>query len=246
MSLNLNARVTPNAAVEPTSAGWKLSVGGGISAAYCNAQLDDYARLPRRRFPHSEFSFRLRARVSARDLPGTWGFGLWNDPFGLSLGGGGEPFRLPALPNAAWFFYASKENYLSFQNDKPARGFLAQSFCAPKFHPLLAAAALALPFSGRAARTLLGRVIAEDGAAADVDVTAWHSYQIDWRRRGVSFLVDGVSVLETSVNPRPPLGVVLWMDNQFAAFTPQGKLSAGILPHGAAWLQVEDLAAQAF
>jgi len=29
---------------------------------------------------------------------------------------GGNPFRLPALPNAIWFFGASKESYLSFKN----------------------------------------------------------------------------------------------------------------------------------
>ncbi len=36
----------------------------------------------------------LSARTSSNSIPGTWGFGLWNDPFGLSLGFGGNPFRL--------------------------------------------------------------------------------------------------------------------------------------------------------
>ncbi|GAB4547895.1 MAG: hypothetical protein Fur002_24360 [Anaerolineales bacterium] len=241
MPLNLRARATQNAAVEQTSAGWKLSLRGGNAAQYRNAQLDDYSSLPRGRFPHTALTLKLRARVSARNLPGTWGFGLWNDPFGLSLGFGGAPLRLPTLPNAAWFFHASKENYLSFQAHQPAHGFLAQSFCAPKFHPLLAAAGLALPFSRRAARNLLGSVIAEDGAALGVDSAEWHSYQIAWSRRRVSFCVDEVEVFESSISPNPPLGVVIWMDNQFAAFTPQGKLSAGTLANDAAWLEVENL-----
>jgi len=55
-------------------------------------------------------TFSLHARLSGTDLPGTWGFGLWNDPFGLSLGFGGQAARLPALPQAAWFMHASPPN----------------------------------------------------------------------------------------------------------------------------------------
>ena len=64
----------------------------------------------------SDFSLSLSARVSSDSIPGTWGFGLWNHPFGLSIGFGGSPWRLPALPNAVWFFGASEENYLSFRD----------------------------------------------------------------------------------------------------------------------------------
>ncbi len=63
------------------------------------------------------WTFSLRARLSKADLPGTWGFGLWNDPFGLSLGFGGKPARLPALPQTAWFMHASPPNWLSLQDD---------------------------------------------------------------------------------------------------------------------------------
>src|SRR5574342_1167824 len=87
----------------------------GYSYAYRYAQIHDYFGLPRRKFPHHALTLRLSARTSSDAIPGTWGFGLWNDPFGLSLGFGGNPFRLPALPNAVWFFGASKENYLSFR-----------------------------------------------------------------------------------------------------------------------------------
>ena len=106
-------------------------------------------------FRIATLSLSLRARTSSISPAGTWGFGLWNDPFGLSLGFGGSPFRLPALPNAVWFFYASKQNYLSFTDDKARRhgkGFLAQTFRSPKFHPLLILAGLALPFSRFARR----------------------------------------------------------------------------------------------
>ena len=127
-------------------------------------------------------SLSLRAKASSSSIAGTWGFGLWNDPFGLSLGFGGSPFRLPMLPNAVWFFSASPQNYLSFTDDKPAQGFLAQTFRSPKFHPLLFLAGLALPFSRRTARKLLSKVIDEDSVALSVDVTQWHGYRLEWRR----------------------------------------------------------------
>ena len=40
---------------------------------------------------------------------------------------------------------------------------------------------------------------------------------------GVTFEVDGVTVLQTPLSPRPPLAAVIWIDNQYAAFTPQGR-----------------------
>ena len=108
-----------------------------------------YARLPRREFSaRPPLTFSLRARASSESIPGTWGFGLWNDPFGLSLGFGGNPFSLPALPNAIWFFHASPKNYLSFREDKPAQGFTCSNISAVRafIHSLLTAG-LALPFS---------------------------------------------------------------------------------------------------
>src|SRR5688572_33443995 len=158
----LTPRFTPDAGVEEISSGsaYRLSISAGSAQKYRLAQLDDYTQIPRSRFPlRFPLNFSLRARVSSNSIPGTWGFGLWNDPFGLSLGFGGNPFRLPMLPNAVWFFSASAHNYLSFTDDKPAQGFLAQTFRAPKFHPLLIPAGLSLPFSSKTTRNLLGKVI---------------------------------------------------------------------------------------
>ena len=100
----------------------RLNLPAGDATSYRLAQLDDYAHLPRGRFPHHALTLSLLARTSAASLPGTWGFGFWNHPFGLSLGFGGNPFSLPALPNAVWFFGASAENYLSFKDiSRPER-----------------------------------------------------------------------------------------------------------------------------
>jgi hypothetical protein len=237
---------TDGAQVEEISPGesYRLSIPAGAVNKYRLAQLYDYAKMSRKQFAlRAPLHLSLSARTSSETIPGTWGFGLWNDPFGLSFGFGGTPWRLPALPNAAWFFGASKENYLSFREaGRDANGFLAQTFRAPKFHPLLIPAGLALPFSRKATRRLLGRVIGEEGIALRVDATQWHRYRLEWRAERVVFEVDDVQVLESSVSPNPPLGLVIWIDNQYAAFTPAGKIGFGVLENPEpAWLEIKDI-----
>ncbi len=226
--------------VTHTPGGYKLAISAGDDKQYRLAQLDDYAQFARGAFPHRPaLRLSLQARVSSEDLPGTWGFGLWNDPFGACLGFGGNPLRLPALPNAIWFFHASPQNHLSFC-DNPGNGFLAQAFRAPA-RPLarLALAGLTFLFSRKVARNLLGRIVAEDGVRLDVDMTAWHDYQLEWGPEGSAFRVDGRLVLESRVAPHAPLGLVAWIDNQYAAFTPEGKLGFGLLKNAEpAWLEV--------
>jgi len=259
MRHSVTPRHTPHARVEKISdapAHYRLSIPSGSSDSYRLAQLDDYALTPRRRFPlRFPLSLSLSARTSSDSIAGTWGFGLWNDPFGISLGFGGSPFRLPALPNAAWFFGASKENYLSFrdasttpptnggsaQREVVANGFLAQTFRSPKFHPWLVPAGLALPFSRKLTRRLLGKVIHDNGVALSVDVTQWHRYRLDWSLKRVVSEVDDVQVFESSVSPNPPLGLVIWIDNQYAAFTPEGKIAMGVLEGKDEWLEIKDL-----
>lgn len=262
--MKVTPRHSPGASVSATSNGWRLEVPAGDASAFRLAQLDDYGGLPRRRYPaRPPVTMSLRARASSDSIPGTWGFGFWNDPFGMSLGFGSERFRLPALPNAVWFFHASKENYLSFSDPstsgldtastiarpaqpsaqgKPGNGFLAQTFRSPTFDLRLLLTALLFPFSRRAARRQLSQVIREDGVRLQADPTGWHLYRLEWSPKRVVCEVDNVRVLETSVSPRPPLGLVIWIDNQFAAFTPQGKIGSGVLPSlEPAWLEITDL-----
>jgi hypothetical protein len=148
----LNSHFTPSARVEEISrdsAHYRLTIPAGKADAYRVAQLYDYAWLARRRFPHRyPLTLGLSARTSSDSLPGTWGFGLWNDPFGLALGFGGKPFRLPALPNAVVVFwgirgelsfiphFVSRFARLSVRSARnAANGFFAQSFRSPRFHP---------------------------------------------------------------------------------------------------------------
>jgi hypothetical protein len=320
-------RFTPGANVEEISnddrhKAYRLTIPAGSANQYRLAQLDDYTQNKRSQFPlRFPLSVILSARVSSDSIPGTWGFGLWNDPFGLSLGFGGNPWRLPTLPNAVWFFGASEESYLSFKTaraerneaqskGKPqttslfqdlnsiknrasttdvatsappsahyspnvlrergiaANGFLAQTFRSPWFHPLLILAGLTVPFSRKTTRRLLGKIIEEDGlqiwsptarrqtrqeqvlprrhddapALQTVEPTQWHRYMLEWRENQVSFEVDDVQVFESPVSPNPPLGLVIWIDNQYAAFTPEGKIGFGVLENPKpAWLDVKDI-----
>ncbi len=228
---------------------WRLIIQDGERGTYRLAQLDDYTSLPRRDFLwNPPLTLSLRARVSVESAPGTWGFGLWNDPFSISLGVSGAAQRLPALPNAAWFFYASDKNYLSFRNDKPASGFLAATFQSPRWPAwALAPALLGLPLlatrpSARIARHMLARVIQEDSARLSLNVKEWHTYELDWLHTGVRFAVDGETVHETVASPIGPLGLVLWVDNQYAAFSPTGDVSFGTqINPSPIWLELEEI-----
>ncbi|MFZ5904315.1 MAG: hypothetical protein ACOYZ8_12280 [Chloroflexota bacterium] len=264
----LSLRYRGGASLSKTENGFRFTIPESRLHEFRLAELDDITQQSRRSLSHHSLDLSLRARASAESMPGTWGFGVWNDPFGLSLGFGGNPFQLPALPNAAWFFHASEENYLSFRDPQvggrvsggvsihpsgystaavsrppaAANGFLAQVFRSPRFDARLIPAGLAFPFSRKTTRRWLGRVIAEEGVALSVDVTQWHAYRLRWSPTRTVFEVDDAVVLETSVSPRPPLGLVIWMDNQYAAFTPEGKIGFGILENPEpAWLEIEDL-----
>ncbi len=179
-------------------------------------------------------------------MPGTWGFGFWNDPFGMALFSGAEPLRLPALPNAAWFFIASPPNYLSLRDDLPADGALAATFRSPRLPALLLApAAAGLPLLAvrplvRLLRNAARRFVEQDAVRLPARLTEWHNYAIDLDNVRASFNMDGKKVLETAVVPRGPLGFVLWIDNQFAALRPDGSVGFGSLANPQpAWIEVQ-------
>lgn len=242
-------RTSPAASVTSTpGGGFVLQLPAGDSRAFRLAQLDDYVEEPRRGFSWSSpLSLSLRARLSSQDYRGTWGFGLWNDPFGLPLGVRGTARRLPALPNAAWFFFASEPNQLSLRDDRPGNGFLAATFSSPRLPaPLLAPGLLALPLlvwksSSRWLRRLAARVVRGDARRLDVDPSRWQEYRLQWDPVHVGFGVGREPVFETEVAPQGPLGLVIWMDNQFAAWRADGSTATGLLTGPAATLEIEDL-----
>jgi hypothetical protein len=135
------------------------------------------------------------------------------------------------------------------REDLPAQGSLAMAFRSPRWPPaLLALGAPALPFllwppTRRLLRRLGRRFIRQDSAALSIDPAAWHSYRLEWSRSGVVLQVDERAVLESAVVPFGPLGLVLWVDNQYAALPPGGRLGFGNLPNAQAeWIEIKDLA----
>jgi hypothetical protein len=246
----LRPSLTAGAAITEANPGaWRLYLPPGDSKNYRLAQLDDYCNLPRRRFLHTPpVTLSLRARASAEKLPGTWGFGLWNDPFSMGILSKNGLLRLPSLPNTAWFFFASPANYLSLRDDLPAQGGLAATFHSPTRAAwllplgLLTLPLLALPSLARFLRRLSRRVIWQAAAEMPADPTKWHTYQLEWKTGWASFQVDGTTILETEIAPQGRLGLVIWIDNQYLSFGPEGRLRYGFLACAEpAWIEIGDL-----
>jgi len=228
---------------------WRLEIPAGPAGVYRLAELDDYLYAGRRDFPwQAPVRMTLRARVSSAEMPGTWGFGLWNKPFGAAQGIRGTARRLPVLPNAAWFFYAGLPNYLAFRDTHPANGLLAATFSSPLIPSLalapgaLALPLLALPPAAKVFRRAVPWLIGEDGATVPGDPTQWHEYSLEWREERVDFSIDERRFFTTAASPRGRQGLVIWIDNQYAAYPPDGKLRSGVSANPEpAWLEVEQL-----
>jgi hypothetical protein len=248
--LSLQPSLSRGATIQEAGPGtWRLSLPGGEADHYRLAQLDDYSRLPRRDFLRQPpLRLSLQARTSFENVPGTWGFGLWNDPFSMGRLSGTGLLRLPALPDTAWFFFASPPNYLSLRDDLPAQGGLAGTFSSPRWAgwllPLgvLALPLLALPPAARLLRRLARRIVRQDAVQLAVDPNQWHTYAMQWESEQVRCSVDGALVLKTAVTPRGRLGLVIWIDNQYLSFTPDGRFRYGLLAcPEPAWLEVGEI-----
>lgn len=231
-----------------SSSGAQLSIGNGMG--YSNAQLDDYARSPRRMLPwRPPVRMRLRARANLSNPVGTAGFGFWNDPFSIAFGQPGAPLKLPAAPQAVWFFYTSEHSQLGFSDNVPGHGWKAMSLTTPAVPPLLLApAALAglalsrIPVVRKPVmRFALGRVRCDE-TVLDAGLDNWATYEILWREKQVEFRVDDELVLTGDHPPQGPLGFVAWIDNQYALASPDAGLRFGVIqPESEQKLEIEDL-----
>jgi hypothetical protein len=73
-------------------------------------------------------------------------------------------------------------------------------------------------------------------------MTEWHTYMLEWEPALVRLSLDGTEVLDTSITPRGPMSLVIWVDNQYAALPPDGRFRYGILPNPEpAWMEIRDL-----
>jgi hypothetical protein len=228
---------------------WHLEIPSAGRLGYRLAELDDHGSRRRQNFPWvPPLSLSLQARVSAQGLPGTWGFGWWNDPFSFMLAYNKVVPRLPTLPQAAWFFHASHQNHLSFVDDQPAAGFLAATFHSRKVplallalsSPVLALALL--PGTAQLVRRLFRKVVWQASTLIHTIETEWHTYSLQWEPSHVSFHLDEIVLLETEITPQAPLSLVIWVDNQYAALPPSGRLKFGTLPNPEpAWLEIRNI-----
>ena len=213
---------------------------------YSDAQFDDYGGKRRGQYPwmpETRLSIKARFSHPKPDLVGTAGFGFWNAPFG-------DPtVFMPALPRAAWFFFASYPSDLPLTMRGPGRGWFVSTIDASA-----PAAWLMAPFAlpiivlnnfSRVRNRLWPKVrqrLNITFSDMQVALDQWHTYRLEWRRENCQFWIDDQEVASTNSSPKGPLGFVCWMDNQFMIVTNTGRLRWGTLSVVQdQWLEVEDL-----
>src|SRR2546421_5359753 len=172
----------------------RLAFASARQGHYTDAQIDDYGRLPRAKFPWKPpVRMEVRARSSlpaatltgtadqANMLRGTAGFGFWNYPFSVR----GD---ILMLPEAIWFFYASPPSNMALVPGLPGWGWKAQVVHSMRPGAILAALPTALATSWgmltghtQPAARWLQRVSGASEALLTVDMTQWHTYTLEWR-----------------------------------------------------------------
>jgi len=160
--------------------------------------------------------------------------------------------RRPALPQAIWFFHASPPGNMKLDRRVPGHGWKAAAIDAGRpaawlLAPLAPLAVLLMRFETpyRALWPRIQRALHIQEALVRDDMTAWHTYVIDWGTRRSRFFVDGRSLGRSFPSPHGPLGLVVWLDNQYMIVTPQGRFRWGLLDiQGEQWMEVEQLSVE--
>jgi len=222
----------------------KLITNDARASAYTDGQVDDYRGLRRSQLPwRPPLTLEVQARFShsCGALRGTAGFGFWNHPVLL------PGTLLPAMPAAIWFFYASPPSDMRLDGLAPGWGWKAATIDASRW-PFLALAPTAplgvllmrQRFLRRALWPIAQVALGVREAPIAVDMRHWHRYTLRWEEQRVRFWVDGLPLLEAPFAPAGPLGCVLWIDNQYAIVTPEGRFGGGLLDApGEQWLEIQ-------
>jgi len=223
----------------------RLTTHQASASGYSDAQLDDYQDLPRRAFPWSpplHLSLTVRFSHNADRLRGTAGFGFWNDPFMMT---GARP---PALPRAAWFFFASPPSDMKLDFASPGCGWKAATIDTTRLRALawaplapLLVPVMNLPGLYRRLWPPVQRSLSIREAPLNIDMRDWHDYRLDWSPQRCRFLLDNQLVLEAP-SLRGRMGFVLWLDNQYMVARPWGHFAWGLLDvPDVQWMEVRRL-----
>lgn len=216
-----------------------LQRGPSTTGAYSNAQAQDYGERGFSYTPPCRLSLRARFSHGQGDLIGTAGFGFWNAPGQTGI----------RLPKAAWFFFGSPPLHIALAQNQRGRGWMAASMDAKnwRFLALLPTAPLGFllmrwPWFYNTFWPLGQAAIGYSEHDLDLDLTTPHYYALDWLPGRLDFWVDGVNIYSTPRSPQGPLGLVMWIDNQYAVVTPQGNFGWGLLAcDEPQWLEISDL-----
>ena len=244
--------VTGNGQLERTGSALRFATDHATSDGYTNVQIDDYQNLPRRQFawfPPLRLTVRARFSHTAGELCGTAGFGFWNDPLFMTQR------RLPTLPRAVWFFYASAPSEMKLDFNTPGRGWKAASIDAMRGRAIAWAplAPLAVPLMNLTPvyRKIWPRIQQDLRIRETVipnDMRRWHTYELCWGVKHSLFRVhaegeESSEPILVAPSPRGPLGFVMWQDNQYLVVTPWGRMKWGLLAvPNHQWMEVDDFA----
>jgi len=96
--------------------------------------------------------------------------------------------------------------------------------------------------AGRLAVDAIRRAATAQEAQLSAGLDRWHRYALDWGETEALFSVDGEPALQVHTPPRAPLGFVAWIDNQYAALSPERGIRFGVLPTAEdQWLELREL-----
>lgn len=205
---------------------------GEVEDGYANSQIDDHPNLRRSEFccrPPLSLKIKARMKSGSESPKGTAGFGFWNDPFMMT------DHKMPTLPKAVWFFWSSSHSAMELAQGVPGHGWKMAVMDAWRwpFLALIPTIPLSIPLMWiRQARERLWPVAQKamicEEKMCSVSLLDWHHYEIRWLKTEVHFLIDGKECLRTS-SPKGPLGLVIWIDNQYMRTNPKAIFSHGLL-----------------
>ena len=212
--------------MEHTVDGVYFILDGANAEEYSDSQLDDFHGRTRKAFVwQPPVTLVVRARFSHPQnlLRGTAGFGWWNAPFE-----GDQATKATIGPQVLWFFFGSPPSNLAAAPGWSGNGWFAQALNMrtwPKWLTKVGMLAWRRPLLKRLAHRATKRATrASEQPLHDIDITEWHDYRIEWRKKYADFWVNDRQVLRSKAPSKGPLALVLWMDNQWATLQGSGGL----------------------